>query len=279
LGRADALDVTDSAAVEGAIARLAPTHIINLAGIASPSSASANPTVAWRVHVDGALNLSRAILKEAPDCWLFHVGSGLVYGASSKSGMPLSEAAPIEPTNEYSVTKAAADLAVGAMVPKGLRCLRFRPFNHTGPGQSDAFVIPSFARQIAEIECGLAPPVLRVGNLDVERDFLDVRDVATAYALAIQQTDELEPGQVLNIASGVPRRIGDILEQLLSRSAIRITIEQDPDRLRSSDTQRIIGDATLAQTRLHWHPAYSFETTLSDVLEDWRRRINNQIAT
>jgi GDP-4-dehydro-6-deoxy-D-mannose reductase len=274
LGSVAALDVTDAAAVKAAIGRYNPTHVINLAGLAAPAAASANPKAAWQVHVHGALNIAEAILADAPDCWLLNIGSGLVYGESAKPGLPLDETALLIPVDEYAVTKASGDLALGAWVRRGLNCIRFRPFNHTGAGQTGAFVIPAFAKQIAEIEAGLAKPVLRVGNLDAERDFLDVRDVVDAYALAVRHTADLqEPGLILNVASGVPRRIGDMLRQLLDQSRAEITIEQDPKRLRPSDLPRIIGNAGRAREKLGWNPVYSFDDTLGTVLDDCRKQI------
>jgi GDP-4-dehydro-6-deoxy-D-mannose reductase len=270
------MDVTDAAAVSAAIGRHKPTHVINLAGLAVPAVASANPKAAWQVHVHGVLNLAEAILDKAPDCWLLNAGSGLVYGESAKSGLPLDENTLLAPVDEYAVTKAAADLALGALTRRGLKAVRFRPFNHTGPGQAESFVIPAFAMQIAKIEAGLAPPVIRVGNLDVERDFLDVRDVVNAYALAVRHTVGFEePGIILNIASGVPRCIGNILEWLLERSQVKISIEQDPMRLRPSDLPRIVGDASRLRQRLGWMPTHSFDETLAAVLNDCRSLVRS----
>jgi len=273
-GLVAALDVTNPGAVAAAIARHIPTHVVHLAGIAAPAAASADPQLAWRVHVQGALNLAQAILDHAPDCWLLHVGSGLVYGETAKSGLPLNEEALIAPMDEYSVTKAAADLALGAQIRRGLKCVRLRPFNHTGPGQTEAFVIPAFANQIAKIEAGLAPPFIRVGNLDAERDFLDVRDVANSYALTVQYCETLEPGIIINIASGVPRRIDDVLKLLLAQSRVKIEVEHDPTRLRPSDLPRIVGDARRAHRRLGWVPQQAFEETLRSVLDHWRFRVS-----
>jgi GDP-4-dehydro-6-deoxy-D-mannose reductase len=273
LGAVSALDVTDPAAVSTAIRQFQPTHVINLAGLAAPAAAAADPGLAWQVHVQGPINLARAILDHAPECCLLNVGSGLVYGESAKPGQPLDENALLAPVDEYAVTKAAADLALGALTRRGLKCVRFRPFNHTGPGQAESFVVPAFAMQIAKIEAGLAAPVIRVGNLDAERDFLDVRDVAEAYALAVRSTNELdEPGIILNIASGIPQRIGDILERLLAQSRVKISVEQDPARLRPSDLPRIIGDARRLRRKLGWDQKYAFDDTVGALLDDCRAR-------
>lgn len=271
-GPVSALDIEDAAAVAQAIQDHAPTHVIHLAGIAAPSAANANPRLAWNVHLGGALNLGEAILRHAPACHLLHVGTGLVYGATAKSGQPLSEDALLAPTDGYAASKAAADLALGAMNQQGLKCIRLRPFNHSGLGQSDAFVIPAFARQIAEIEAGLSPPQLRVGNLDAERDFLDVRDVARAYILAMLRADTLEAGAILNIASGMPRRIGDVLETLLTQAKVKIEVVSDPARMRPSDLPRIVGDAKRAENILGWSPQHGFSDMIQVVLDDWRTR-------
>jgi GDP-4-dehydro-6-deoxy-D-mannose reductase len=147
-----------------------------------------------------------------------------------------------------------------------------RPFNHIGSGQSESFVVPAFAGQIARIEAGLSAPVMRVGNLDAERDFLDVRDVAAAYALAVKNADSIAPGTILNIASGKPRKISAILDALLSHTAIEIRVELDPARMRPSDLSCVVGNAKRARTLLDWEPEQPFETTLLDVLNDQRRR-------
>ena len=244
-----------------------------LQGSPPPPPREADPQNTWRIHVQGALNVAHAILDNAPDCWLIHVGSGLVYGESAKPGLPLDENTLLAPIDDYGVTKAAADLALGALSRRGLKCIRLRPFNHTGPGQTEAFVVPAFAMQIARIEAGLAPPVIRVGNLDAERDFLDVRDVAKAYALVALNSDDLAPNTIFNIASGIPRRIGDILDQLLAQSSVKIVTEQDAQRLRPSDLPRIVGDASRARTRLGWAPEHPFEETLAAVLNDCRARV------
>jgi GDP-4-dehydro-6-deoxy-D-mannose reductase len=272
-GKVVALDVTDRLAVEAAFQSHAPTHVMHLAGVAAPSAANANPRATWQVHLSGTLNLAETILARSPDCCLLHVGSALVYGESAKSGLALDEETLLAPMDEYAASKAAADLALGALAHRGLKSVRFRPFNHAGPGQSEGFVIPDLAMQIAKIEAGLAPPMMRVGNLDLERDFLDVRDVARAYALAAQRAASLTCGTVFNIASGIPRRIGDMLERLLAESQVKISIEQDPSRLRPTDLRQVIGSADRARNVLAWSTEHRFEDTIADVLNDWRARL------
>ena len=140
----------------------------------------------------------------------------------------LTEAAALNPMNIYGATKAAADLALGAMASDGLRIIRARPFNHTGPGQTPAFVVSAFARQVARIMTGRQPASLSVGALDPLRDFLDVRDVCACYAACLRQADAIPSGTILNIASGQARRIGDVLDELLAVAGIHAAIEVDP---------------------------------------------------
>jgi len=272
-GDSEALDVTDRRAVDAAIEHYAPSHIVHLAGISAPAQATNAPEIAWRVHVQGTLNLAYAIMEKAPNCWLVNAGTGLVYGSSSSSGLPLNETAILAPIDEYGVTKAAADLALGALALRGLKCVRLRPFNHTGIGQTGTFAIPAFAMQIAKIEAALVEPIIRVGNLEAERDYLDVRDVATAYARVVRNTKAIKTGMILNIASGKAYRVGDLLEMLLAFSDVRIKVEQDLARMRPTDLPRIVGNAEKARQLLGWERKYAMEDTLSDVLASCRARV------
>jgi GDP-4-dehydro-6-deoxy-D-mannose reductase len=266
------LDVTDAAAVEKEIKRLVPSHVVHLAGLSVIRAAVEDEALAWRVHLHATLNVARAIMAHAPKSTLLHVGSGQIYGATSRDGMALKESSLLSPTNPYMATKAAADLAVGALAEQGLRSVRFRPFNHTGVGQSDRFALPGFARQIARIKTGLQPARLRVGNLETERDFLDVRDVVAAYHLAIRKADTLEPGEIFNIASGVPRRMGDIVNEMIQISGVDPVLETEAGLVRSGDVVRFVGDASKARRRLGWRPQHSFTDTLRGILAEWETR-------
>jgi GDP-4-dehydro-6-deoxy-D-mannose reductase len=260
-------DITDRAAVLAMINDARPDAVIHLAGIASVTAARTDPDRAYAVNLGGTLNLASALLKHRPDALFVHAGSSECYGDSFRAGMPLDEQAALAPLNTYAASKAAADLALGALAAEsGLRLVRLRSFNHTGPGQSTAFVIPAFAAQVASIRAGTKDAVIHVGNLSAERDFLDVRDVAAAFARVIARSETLEPGAVFNIASGTPRRIGDILDTLVAASGVHIEVQTDQALMRPVDIQRSSGDATKARRLLGWVPSIPFETTLADVL-------------
>jgi GDP-4-dehydro-6-deoxy-D-mannose reductase len=181
----------------------------------------------------------------------------------------------LDPITTYGASKAACDLMVGQMARQGLRAIRFRPFNHTGPGQSVHFAVPSFAAQIASIERGECEPVIQVGNLASRRDFLDVRDVVDAYVRAILVFDRLPSNCTMNLASGRATAIEEILRMLLSLSPSKIDVIQDVQRMRANDASVAIGDASLARELLDWVPRIRLSETLSSVLESFRYRSLN----
>jgi GDP-4-dehydro-6-deoxy-D-mannose reductase len=271
VGMDRALNVTDRENVLETFARLRPDFCVHLGAIAAVEKARKDPARAWAVNLHGTLNVADAILGRAPDCRLIFASSADCYGSSFVSGQPVGETAALAPMSVYAATKAAAELALGAKVAEGLRLLRLRLFNHTGPGQLESFVVPAFAGQIARIEAGLAPPEMTVGALHIERDFLDVRDVCAAYAACIERFDELPNNQVVNIASGQPVRIGAILNKLLARSELDIIVRSDPGKLRPAEIPRATGNAEKALTILSWKPIYSLDETLDAVLRYYRR--------
>ena len=272
------VDLADPAAIAAFVAEVAPDACIHLAAITAVPAANADPDMAWRVNLLGTLALARALAAANPEAVLLYASSAEVYGRSFAAGLPLDESAVLAPMNTYAATKAAADLALGAMTAAGaaagLRIVRMRPFNHTGPGQGADFVVPAFARQVARIAAGMQPPRMQVGALDPYRDFLDVRDVCAAYVLALAHADTLAPGTILNIASGTPRRIGDILDALLALAGVTAEIATGTALLRRADIPTATGNAAAARAALGWAPAIPWEQTLADVLADWRSRIS-----
>jgi nucleoside-diphosphate-sugar epimerase len=266
-------DVADVARVEAAVRAARPSSCIHLAALSTNAQVTADESHAWAVNLHGTLHLANAILRHVPDCQLVFVSTADAYGASFRSGIQLDETAPLAPLNTYAATKAAADLALGAMAGQGLRVVRVRPFNHTGPGQSSGLVVAAFARQIVRIESGLQDPVMAVGNLDPRRDFLDVRDVCAAYVACVARRDAIEPGTIVNLGSGTARRIGDILNDLAAIAGVMVQTRADPAKTRGTDVALAWGDTTRARELLGWTPIVPWADTLRDVLDDWRQRI------
>jgi nucleoside-diphosphate-sugar epimerase len=266
-------NVADPMEVSNAVAEIMPDVCLHLAAISTNAMATPDEDHTWSVNLHGTLHLARAILQHSPDCQLLFVSTADAYGASFRSGGKLDETAPLAPLNLYAATKAAADLALGSMAEQGLRVVRLRPPNHTGPGQSSALVVAAFARQVARIEAGLQQPVIEVGNLEPRRDFLDVRDVCEAYVACVARREAIAPGAIFNLASGEPRRVGDVLDALMAIAGVAAEIRIDPRRTRSTDVKLAWCDAARAQDALGWSPSTPWQQTLRDVLDDWRRRI------
>jgi GDP-4-dehydro-6-deoxy-D-mannose reductase len=267
------LDLTAPASLEAAIQEVRPDAVLHLAAQASVPAAFADPLASWQVNLLGTLSLAEAVLRRRPEALFVQASTAEVYGLSFRSGAALDEAAAFAPANPYAASKAAADLALGEMALRGLRAIRLRPFNQVGAGQSEAYVVPAFARQVARIEAGRQEAVIRTGALDRWRDMLDVRDAATGYAAALARGATLPPGTAINLASGRPRRVGDILEELLALAGLTVRIETDPGRLRPTDVETTRGDAGLARRLLDWQPVIPWGVSLAAILQDWRARV------
>lgn len=267
------LELLDPRSIRDCVAEARADVVIHMAAEAFVANAFSDPMRTWRVNVDGTLQLAHAIRETTPNAVLIYISSVETYGLTFQSGAVLTEDAPFAPANPYAASKAAADLALGEMGLRGLKVIRLRPANHTGAGQSDKFVVPAFARQLARVEAGLQERRLKVGALDRWRDFLDVRDVCAAYAAAVARGHELQPGVAINIGSGTPRRIGDILDALIAKIGGTVEIQTDAGRLRPTDVMTAACDAGRAHALLDWAPRIAWDATLDDVLNDWRSRL------
>ena len=256
-----------------AISVLQPDLVVHLAAQSHVPTSFEKPGLTWDINVMGTLHLFESIKTHAPDAGILFVSSSEIYGKSFLGGTPLKEDASFKPQNPYAASKAAADIMAGQYAEQGLRIIRMRPFNHIGVGQRSEFVVPAFASQIAKIESGQQEPVLLVGNLDAQRDFLNVVDVVSAYVLALENMDSLPPGLALNVCSGVPRRISDVLNCLLGLSQIDIQVRLDPLRMRPSDIPVAVGDCSALVNRINWSPKVTFKQTLQNILNEWRQKV------
>jgi GDP-4-dehydro-6-deoxy-D-mannose reductase len=222
------------------------------------------------------LHLLEAVRAGGATPRILAVGSTDEYGLVRPDEVPLREDAPLRPVSPYAVSKVAQGyLALQYALSPGLHVVRTRTFHHTGPRRGEQFAESSFARQLAEIEAGLRPPSMEVGNLDVVRDFTDVRDVVRAYWMLL---DRGASGEVYNVCSGRGVRLGELLERLIALSGRRVEVSVDAARLRPVDAPVLVGDPGRLRAATGWEPTIPLERTLADLLDYWRERVGLRAA-
>ena len=261
-------DVTDDDSVRTVLEEARPDVVFHLAGASSGATAWHRPAECLEVNALGTLRLLEGIRRLGLATTTVVASSGEVYGSADDEAHPLTEDSPLRPLSPYAASKAAQDL-VAAQYPRayGMRVIRLRLFNHTGPRHPEQFVASSFARQIARIERGLQAPVIEVGNLDARRDFVDVRDVARAYRLAARREVS---GDVFNVCSGHAVSVRHILDLLVALAHCEVAVHPDPERMRPADIPLLLGDPRLFREATGWVPEIPIERTLADLLDWWR---------
>jgi GDP-4-dehydro-6-deoxy-D-mannose reductase len=264
-------DLRDAGAVRRLLAAVRPDRIFHLAAQSYVPTSWMSPSETITGNVTCQLNLLEAVRESGLSTRIHVAGSSEEYGLVHKDELPIREESPLRPLSPYAVSKVAQDyLAYQYWMSHRVHTVRTRGFNHTGPRRGDVFVTSNFARQLAEIEKGIREPVVRVGNLEAVRDFTDVRDMVRAYWLALERG---EPGEVYNICSGRGYTVRQVLEILLGLANAQVEIREDPERLRPSDVELLLGDCTRFQRISGWKPTIPFEVTLKDLLEYWRQRV------
>lgn len=266
-------DIRDAQALAQVVAQVQPSHVVHLAAISHVPTSFSEPLLTWQTNVMGSVNLLEAMRLHAPEAFVLFASSSEVYGAAFKSGQPVDEQTRCEPLNPYAASKMAAESAFQEYFRQGLKGVIARPFNHFGAQQSADFVTASFARQIALIESGLQAPVLKVGNLQASRDFLDVQDVCNAYLELLKLADRTDYPRCMNIASGHSHKIREVLDLLLSLSDTKIDVELDPQRIRPSDIPVAAGSSQRLKETTGWQPTLSLEQTLRELLDYWREQV------
>jgi len=261
-------DITDRTAVHDVLDAHRPEAVYHLAAWSDVAASWREPNACLRVNVEGTAN----VLDAARECGarrVLVVGSAEEYGKVVGRGARLEEGAPLQPLTPYGASKVAASyLALQAWLGSGLETVRVRAFSHTGPGQSDRFVVPALARRIVAAERELAPTIT-IGARGAIRDFSDVRDIVRAYRLLMELG---EPGEVYNVCSGVGTSIGDIADRLVARAGGRVGVEVDEALVRPVEVPRLVGDPAKLVGATSWSPRFSLDATLDAVLEDARRQ-------
>ena len=263
-------DLRDASSVRDVLDDERPDWIFHLAAQSFVPTSWTAPTESLVTNIIGQLNIFEAVKKLGIKPRIQLACSSEEYGLVLENELPIKETNPLRPLSPYAVSKVGQDM-LGYQYWMSFRIpvVRTRGFNHEGPRRGPVFVCSDFAKQIADIEKGRRPPVVRVGNLEARRDFTDVRDVVRAYWLALEKG---EPGEVYNIASGRAWTIREMLDLLLSLSKSKIKVEEDPARMRPSDVPVLLGDSSKFRDRTGWSPEIPFEKTIADLLAYWRER-------
>lgn len=265
-------DLTDPFAVTKMIGEVRPDYIFHLAAQSFVPESWTGPHATITDNITMQLNIFEAVRAHKLDPVIQVALSSEEYGKVFENELPISETNDLRPLSPYAVSKVTQDmLAYQYHQSYDLKVIRTRTFNHEGPRRGDVFVTSNFAKQVAEIEAGIRPPVIKVGNLEARRDWSDVRDVVKAYWLAV---NHCEPGEVYVIASGTTRTIQEMLDFLISKSRAECKVEVDPLRLRPSDVLVLHGDPSKFKKVTGWTAGFTFEQMMTDLLNYWRDKIS-----
>lgn len=264
-------DIRDATSMREVMEDVRPERIFHLAAQSFVPTSWRAPAETLTTNIIGEVNIFGADRELGLKSRIQIACSSEEYGMVYENEVPIKETNPLRPLSPYGVSKVAQDL-LGYQYHQsyGTYVVRTRGFNHTGPRRGDVFVTSNFAKQIAEIEHGKREPVIHVGNLNAIRDFTDVRDMVRAYWLSLEKC---EPGDVYNISSDKGVKIKDMLDMLLAMTDQKIEVKPDPDRMRPSDVEVLIGDSTKFRQATGWKPEIPFDKTLEDLLNYWRERV------
>ena len=269
----DVVDICNKPALLAALANNVPETVLHLAALSFVPDSFKAPEKTYEVNFLGTLRLLEALAESGFRGRFLFVGTGDAYGLVTVDEQPIREGQPLRPRNPYAVSKVAAEALCYQWSQTGpFEVVMARPFNHIGAGQAPTFAISDFARQIAEISAGLRPPVLAVGNIDVTRDFTDVKDVLKAYELLLSKGRN---GEVYNVCSGVERSVRSLVERLLELAGVEAEIQNDPTRFRPSDQPRVCGDHAKLSKDTGWQPEVSMDETLLNLYRYWKNEIGN----
>lgn len=265
-------DLRDAVAVRHTLAEIRPEYIFHLAAQSYVPTSWKAPVETIVTNITGQLHLFEAMRELKLHSRIQIACSSEEYGMVYEDEVPIKESNPLRPLSPYGVSKVGQDLlAYQYHQSYGLYAVRTRAFNHTGPRRGDVFVESNFSRQVAEIEKGLKPPVLEVGNLDARRDFTDVRDIVKGYWLALEKG---EPGEVYNLGSGKDISIRELVDKLIALASVQVEIRKDPSRMRPSDVEILLADPGRFTTLTGWKAEIPFDRTLEDLLNYWRERVS-----
>lgn len=266
-------DIRNQTELQAQIRKAHPDWIIHLAAQSSVSYSLINPVETLDINIMGTLSLLQALKAENFKGRLLYVGSADAYGVVPEDNLPIKESRNLDPRNSYAVSKAAGELLCRQWcLTEKFDIIIARPFNHIGPGQSTDFAIPSFAKQLVEISMGIRPPKLLTGDINISRDFTDVRDIISAYFAILHYG---KTGLVYNVCSGQENKINQIIKRMMDILSVKADIVTDSKLIRPAEQRRMVGDNSQLMMHTGWAPNYSIDITLFDILNHWKRVINH----
>ena len=266
------LELGDEGSVDAAIRGVRPQVVINLAGIADPGQADADPQLAYRINVQGQLWLIEALLRHCPSARLVAIGSAYQYGIGAASG-PIAEDAPLAPEGVYALTKTAADLqAYQYHVSHGLDAVRLRLFTIIGPGRSEAYFPARQIRRVAEILDRGADPVVETYSLAGARDFVDVRDAAAAIAAAARRG---VAGAAYNVATGIRTPLRQVIDELITLAARDLRVVEHATPAAGRQAVAFAGDPARLARDTGWRARISLRESLQDALHEQRAKLQS----
>ncbi|MBN1445123.1 MAG: GDP-mannose 4,6-dehydratase [Candidatus Omnitrophica bacterium] len=265
------LDLLDTGRVKEAILKFRPDFVLHLASFSSVAFSWKNPVVSFRNNTNIFLNLLEALRETGMNCRVLSIGSSEEYGIEEKSDIPLSESAPLHPVSPYAAARVSQELL--SMIYSsgyGLDIVMTRSFNHFGPGQKDIFAVPSFAKQLTRIKKqNRKEGILHVGNPDVVRDFIDVRDVVKAYYRLLENGRN---GQIYNVCAGRNISIREIIGLMADYLGVKVELRTENSLIRPNDNPVIVGNNKKIRDELGWQPEIPMEKSIADICDYWMER-------
>jgi GDP-mannose 4,6-dehydratase len=268
-------DLRDSASVDHAVKQIKPDFVFHLAAQSYPQTSFTAPLDTYETNIQGTTRVLEALRHHKKDAVIHICASSEVFGRVPKEKLPINEECNFHPASPYAISKVGTDL-VGRFYAEAyqMTIMSTRMFTHTGPRRGDVFAESTFAKQIAMIEKGIIPPLVKVGNLDSLRTFADVRDAVNAYYMLV--THNPIAGEYYNIGGTYTCTVREMLNHLISISTAKdkIKTEIDPERLRPIDADLQVPDTSKFEQHTGWKPVIKFEQTMQDLLDYWRMRVS-----
>jgi GDP-mannose 4,6-dehydratase len=271
-------DLRDSISIDNLIKESKPDYVFHLAAQSYPKTSFTSPLDTFETNIQGTARVLESLKNHKPDAVIHNCASSEVFGRVPKEKLPINEECTFHPASPYAISKVGTDL-IGRYYAEAfnMKVMSTRMFTHTGPRRGDVFAESTFAKQIAMIEAGMIPPVVKTGNLDSLRTFADVRDAVRAYYMLV--TINPKGGEYYNIGGQYTCSVKDMLNHLISISTAKdkIKVETDPDRLRPIDADLQVPDTTKFEKHTGWKPEITFEQTMKDLLDYWRDKVSGGI--